>query len=353
LQPRPPEWAAWQVAQRPVLAGYPAPEHTAAWQRFVHAVADRYRGKLAGIEIENEPDLSEWLQPKLPLEEAVAIYARLLTAGWKGVKEADPNCPVAGLGVSEADFFGGLKFCRAVLKKSEKRPDLFTGHPYASPRYFGPGQKPVLPEQNRLPNLCRSALDMLGEAGLPRRMWIGELGWALHTSCPVLSKESTQFAGCVAQALILGRTVPGVAKFLYFTQFGMNEGGYESGVLRGNPRYPLPAACAYATCARMLAHARPVGPLALGPRVAGWRFEAEQPDRALVVIWCRDGMLPFHGKLPPGGEAWTSFGRTIEHDRAVQAELGPLPVYFTAPISLAAPLESAVRQAVLAAKAGR
>ncbi len=261
LQPSPPDWAAWRVAQRPVLAGYPAPEQTAAWQAFVHAVANRYRGKIVGIEIENEPDLSEWLYPKLSLEEGSAIYSRLLTAGWKGVKAADPNCSVAGLGVSEADFFGGLKFCRAVLGKSEKRPDLFTGHPYASPRYFGPGKKPVSPEQNGLPKLCRSAMDMLGQSGLPRRMWIGELGWALDTTSPVLGDESLQFAGCVAQALILGRTVPGVEKFLYFTQIGMNENGHEYGVLRGNPPYPLPAACAYATCARMLAHARPIGPI--------------------------------------------------------------------------------------------
>jgi hypothetical protein len=352
LQPRPPEWAAWRVAQRPELDGYPAPERMAAWQAFVHAVAERYRGKIVGIEIENEPDLSEWLHPKLSLEEGSAIYSRLLTAGWKGAKAADPNCLVAALGVSEADFFNGFKFCRAVLGQSGKRPDLFTGHPYAPQRYFGPGQKPISPEKNGMPKLCRSAMDMLGGAGLPPRMWIGELGWALDTTSPVLSDESRQFAGCVAQALILGRTEPGVAKFLYFTQTGMNEGGYEYGVLRGNPRYPLPAACAYATCARMLARARPVGPIDLGPRVAGWQFEDEAQNRVLIVIWCRDGTLSLHAKLPSGGQAWTSFGRTIERDESVDAVLGPMPLYFTAPVSLATRLESAVRQAVVVEKAG-
>jgi hypothetical protein len=352
LQPRPPEWAAWRVAQRPVLAGYPAPEQTAAWQAFVHAVADRYREKIVGIEIENEPDLSEWLDPKLSLEEGAAIYARLLTAGWKGAKAADPNCLVVGLGVSEADFFGNFKFCRTVLGQSGKHPDVFTGHPYASQRYFGPGKKPILPEENGLPKLCRSAMDMLVEAGLPRRMWIGELGWALDTTCPVLSDESLQFAGCVAQALILGRTVPGVTRFLYFTQVGMNENGYEYGVLRGTPPYPLPAACAYATCARMLAHARPIGPIDLGPRVAAWRFRNDGRDGVLVVIWSRNGTFSLHVKLPVGGQAWNSFGRTIGRDESVDAALGPMPLYFTAPASLATRLESAVGQAVVAEKAG-
>ena len=315
-------------------------------------MAERYRGRIAGIEIENEPDLSEWLDPKLSLEEGAALYARLLATGWKGAKAADPNCLVAGLGVSEADFFDRFKFCRAVLGQSGKCPDLFTGHPYASQRYFGPGKKPTSPEQNGLPKLCRSAMDMLGEAGLPRRMWIGELGWALDTTCPVLSDESLRFAGCVAQALVLGRTVPGVEKFLYFTQIGMNEGGHEYGVLRGNPPYPLPAACAYATCARMLDCARPVGPLDLGPHVAGWRFADDEPARALVVVWCRDGGLPFHVKLPAGGQAWTSFGRTIGQDASVATTLGPLPMYFTAPLSLATVLNHAVRQAMVAEKAG-
>ena len=188
-------------------------------------------------------------------------------------------------------------------------------------------------------------MNMLGKAGLPPRMWIGELGWALDTTSPVLSDESLGFAGCVAQALVLGRTVPGVAKFLYFTQVGMNEGGYEYGVLRGNPRYPLPAACAYATCARMLANARPVGPLDLGPRVAGWRFDTEGRDGALVVTWCREGRLRFRAKLPPGGQAWTSFGRTIGHDDSVATTLGSMPLYFTAPLSRATLLENALRQA--------
>lgn len=339
LAPRPPDWAAWRVAKRPELAGYPAPEQTEAWQKFVHAVVARCRGKIVGIEIDNEPDLSEWLDPKLSLQEGAAIYGRLLTAAWKGAKAADPNCLVAALGVSEADFFNGFKFCRAVLGQSGKRPDLFTGHPYASQRYFGPGQKPISPEKNGMPKLCRSAMDMLGSAGLPPRMWIGELGWALDTTCPVLGDDSLRFAGCVAQALILGRTVPGVAKFLYFTQIGMNEGGHEYGVLRGNPRYPLPAACAYAMCARMLEHARSVGPIDLGPHVAGWRFQDAEQDRVLVVTWRRDGAFSFHVKLPVGGQAWNSFGRTIGRDESVDTALGPMPLYFTAPISLATRLE--------------
>jgi hypothetical protein len=348
LQPRPPDWAAWRVPDRPVLAGYPAPEHMTAWRDFVRAAAERYRGRIVGIEIDNEPDLSEWLHPKLSLDEGSTLYARLLTEGWEGVKAADPNCLVAGLGVTQNEFHGGFKFSRAVLRKSGKRVDLLPMHPYANEHWLGPNKKPESPEQYGLHKLCRSAIDMLGEAGLPRRMWIGEVGWALDTKCPALSEESLRFAGYVAQALVLGRTVPGVERFLYFTQFGCNEGGCEYGVLRGSPRYPLPAVCAYATCARMLDRVGPAVPVDLGPRVAGWRFEDDRRQCTLLVVWCREGRLPLRAKLPPGTEACSSFGRSLLHNDTVQTTLDAMPAYFRSPTSSAIPLEDAIRKAIQA-----
>lgn len=63
-------------------------EAKAAWNRWVKAMAERYRGKVHEWEIWNEPDLSE----SIPVEAIVDMNVR--TAGI--IKEVDPSARIAG-----------------------------------------------------------------------------------------------------------------------------------------------------------------------------------------------------------------------------------------------------------------
>jgi len=83
----------------------------------------------------------------MSFEESVDYYIELLRLGFEGAKAADPEVVVAGLDVSGGDFRRGLKFKRAVLERAAGLLDLFTGHPYASPRYFGRGESPNGPRR--------------------------------------------------------------------------------------------------------------------------------------------------------------------------------------------------------------
>lgn len=331
LQAIAPGWAAWQVEGKPKLRNLPDPNRLEAYERFVKAVAQRYRGRLAAIEIQNEPDLTCLSHPGLSFEEGVDYYVRLLEAGRRGAKAGDPELPVAGLDVSGGDFDRDLRFTAAVLERAADQLDLFTGHPYASPRYFGPDARALWPIANRMAEKCAAALDLLVKHGRPRRMWIGELGWGLDTSVDPLSRYSLDFAACIARALIVGRSVPGVEKFLYFTMLGCNEQGHEYGLFRGRPPYPLPAAAAYATCAYLLHHARPIELVEAGEGM--WRASFHAPERKeLVVAWWNAGSsctlsLPAQA---PAGQWLDAFGRRLR-PAGGKVQVGRLPVYWALP----------------------
>ncbi len=337
LQAFAPGWAAWRVEGKPKLADLPAPDKLHGFQQFTRLVAERYRGRLAAAEIQNEPDLTCWVHPGLSFDEGVDYYVRLLRAGHSGVKTGDPGLAVAGIDVSGGDFDADLRFTRAVLDRAANLLDVYTGHPYASPRYFGPGLKPVWPIANRMAEKCVSALDLLAQYGRPRRMWIGELGWGLDNTADPLSPSSLDFAACIARALIVGKTVPGVEKMLYFTLQGCNEGGSEYGLLRGSPSYPLPAALAYATCAYVL-HPSDPGELA---SVAGdlWRasFASPQRDQLIVAWWSQgDGVTITLPTGAPEGRWLDSFCQVLRPTGG-QVKVGRLPVYWILPLAQVGP----------------
>ena len=75
LEPVPPPWAAWP---EPGRGGFPSPQHLGDFEAFVSALAQRFRETVAVIEITNEPDLSVWMGPGRPFDEAVAIYALII-----------------------------------------------------------------------------------------------------------------------------------------------------------------------------------------------------------------------------------------------------------------------------------
>lgn len=332
LQAIAPPFAAWKVEGRPKLATLVDPEKLDLWREHCRRVAERYRGKVAAYEIQNEPDLTCSWQPGLPFAEGVDYYCKLLRAGYEGLKAGDPDCVVAGCDVSGGDFDAGLPFTRAVYEKAAPYLDLYTGHPYSGLRYFGPDVVSWWPVENKLHERCQAALRLLEEHGKPRRMWIGELGWGLLNTLDPLSSYSLDFAACAAQALVLAKSVQGVEKFLWFTLQGCNEGGHEYGLLRGEPSYPLPAAMAYATAAYLLEPSRPASPAVA--RGDLWRasFVCDERKELVVVFWSvGDDLHLTPPKQAPVGRWFDSFMRPIRP--AGRIVVGRLPVYWVLPLA--------------------
>lgn len=333
IEANPPNWASWEVPDRPGLRGLVDPALMPEYERFVRDIAARYGDYITALEIQNEPDLTCWQHPGLSFEEGVDYYARLLRAGHAGAKAGNPNVPVTGLDVSGGDFDNSLRYSRAVMEQAADCLDLYTGHPYASPRYFGPGLHPKWPVKNRMAEKCEAALDLMQEFGRPRRMWVGELGWGVQESADPLSSYSLDFAACIVQALIAGKSVPGMEKFSYFTQIGCNEGGYEYGLLRGRPAFPLPAALAYSAAAWLLDGAQPVESVAVTPDLHRFSFACKERDE-LVVVWWNDGEATAIDP-PAGAPAGVWYTGLLEQVARPGdgVQVGRMPVYWVLPLS--------------------
>jgi hypothetical protein len=344
VQAQAPGWIAWNDPERPKLKALPDPTRLPEWERYVRDITTRYRGQITALEIVNEPDLVCVGHVGMTVEEGADYYAKLLRLGRAGAKAGDPDVPIAGLDVSGGDYERGLQYSRAVLSRAADTMDLFPGHPYASPRYFGPGQNPKWPIANRMAEKLTEALDLYTFYGRPRRSWIGELGWGLQATADPLSTYSLDFAACIAQSLIVGKTVPGVERYLHFTQRGCNESGYEYGLMRGHPAYPLPAAVAYATAAYLLDDTQSLGLKQVGADLWSAVFTCKSRDELVTVLWSEgdEDLVRPSTTLPQG--RWTSSLQEQLTPGTQGLKVGRMPVYWILPLSAVADPAEVVNQ---------
>ncbi|GIW05873.1 MAG: hypothetical protein KatS3mg060_0678 [Dehalococcoidia bacterium] len=174
-----PEWA------RPGRTNAP-PRDPALYPAFVSRVAERYRGRVAGYIIWNEPNLAHEWGGEPPDPEA---YARLLGDAAAAVRRADPKALVIAAGLAptnerSARALDDREFLRRQLAAPGGREfDVLAAHGY------GFGLPPDAPaEANGGLNVRRVEQQraILVEAGLGNRpIWITELGWTVDPTSPV------------------------------------------------------------------------------------------------------------------------------------------------------------------------
>lgn len=337
----PPGWAKKECLREGEPVWPFPPPLLAAYERYVREAARQYRDKVDVFEIQNEPDLSCWRHENLPFEAGMESFVRLARAAAPIVRQEAPGIRLAGIDVSGGDYDYGLSFSRAALEKVGGLFDIYSGHPYASPRYFGEGLRPLFPLENREAEKLQDSLAMLARAGGRQRLWVGEKGWGLDVREPSHGEHSLAYADCLAQALITGRSVPGVERYFWFLQQGANEGGYEYGLWRGRPSQPLPAAVAYATVARFLDHVEPRGVLSLRAGLKGFCFESQEASRGVVALWAEEEACDLAASWPEGTRATGLLGRSCS--------LAPLrvarsPVFLTVPSSRLTALREALEK---------
>jgi hypothetical protein len=333
----PPQWAERLAGDEPFWEGPGAEQRLQWWARYVEHSARTLADQVDTFEIQNEPDLTCMGQVGLKFDAGVERYLKILRTGAAAVRQGAPRANVAGIDVSGGDYDGGLKFSDATMARAGNLIDIYTGHPYAGVRYFGPGLQPMWPVKNEERRKCLDTLAMIRRYGGKQRFWIGEKGWGLDVKADPLSTYSRDFACCLVQSLVIAHSVPSVERYFWFLEEGCNEGGYEYGLFRGGR--PLPAALAYSTLAYLLHHAQPLASPAVGGFVQAHCFVSKDTGDGTLVLWSEGEKARLAVERMPA--RWSALnlmgGRLASGDKggALRVALDRSPVYVRFPSSAA------------------
>ena len=163
-----PKWATGSDDERVPPT---SPAALAAFTDLTTRLADRYDGVVDGYEMWNEPNSNDFMRGADPV-----VYAKLLAAGYAGVKAGSPATPVV---------FGGPMFVddvwvsKVLAAGAAGKYDVMGVHPYQAIA----DEAPEAPDDgskwrmNHLPALLR-VMTAHGDGGKP--IWFTEFGWSVH-----------------------------------------------------------------------------------------------------------------------------------------------------------------------------
>jgi hypothetical protein len=427
LRSGPPDWAIGSNGSKsdrvPPWSMYPKPEHLQHYVRFLKSVllkccdigkvhqssiahAISQGGDMFSLEVGNEPDsLVYWASPQTPLHLAVKLYVDTIQAVENATLAACPAMidSISGLSISGDDGWlaHGWNFTRAAVKELQQRvPGALSSispHPYARQHYLPTVLAPwgnaswTMPEDN-LP------LGLGGQAPLVDELWQlaaivaplrhrskplqqspTEFGYGLSQNESAGSVWAREHGAAIAQSCIMLRTAPLVDRFFLFsatypgletgTSYGIWRNG-QPGNVKASGVYPLPAAAAFATAARMtdqptskFLHRLDVSGIAI-PNVTALAFT--NGARAVVIVWTRGsfkGMnrnrelsfLPIRmvsSSLPANTTVTRGTGEGVPRatDGSFQMTLEAMPTYFECDVTDLMQLEAAVRRGLASTK---
>ncbi len=247
-------WTGW-------TASY-TPEGIEQYCDFVREAVTRYRDRIRHWEIWNEPNIFFWSGPR-------EMYAELLKAAYRTVKEANPDALVLGCSTSGID----RKFIRQVIDAGAPF-DVLTIHPYRG----------ILEDGRYILDLREVRADVMLPDGTERPVWITEMGWP------------SQIGGTTErnQAALLARVYLGAfasragesVSWYDFREDGPNPfyNEHHFGIVRHDRPDPKPAYLALAELTRRIDPKIPpeeiFGP---GGDVLAYRFRKR--ERPVLVLW--------------------------------------------------------------------
>jgi hypothetical protein len=199
-----PPWANGNKGERTL------PDDPADYARVAGWAAERWRGKVVGWEIWNEPNSPAYLQGADPV-----AYTRLLRAAYPAIKAAAPETPVV---------FGGLEYndtdwiARAYDAGAGGAFDVMGTHPYQGIADLDPfaidGTKWTLRHAGAVHEL------MAGHGDGDKPIWFTEFGWSTHGDVSNLNwlqgvSEADQADYLEQTADLVGREMPYVTRIYW------------------------------------------------------------------------------------------------------------------------------------------
>ena len=208
-----PAWANGNTGERA------APYRPADYARVAGWAADRWRGRVVGWEVWNEPNSPAFLAGADP-----AGYVRLLRAAYPAIKAGDPDADVV---------FGGVEYndvdwlTRAYDAGAQGYFDVLATHPYQGIADLPPdardGTKWTLTHVSQV----RRLMVERGDAAKP--VWFTEFGWSTHGVRTTKNwirgvDEPRQAEYLAATARLVAAEMPYVQRIYWYSDRDTREG---------------------------------------------------------------------------------------------------------------------------------
>ena len=293
-----PLWAREEVKERREKGQEPYPEeYFQRYSKFVEKMVNRYKDRIHLWYLMNEINIP--MRDKTKAEEAMEYYIKMVKAFSDGARKADPDCRIAGVGVSgfgETNVYPPYPVSRKIWARVDPYLDGFWPHPYAGPRGFGHGYRVQIPE-SFLRKALLDALDVIRPYG-KSSIGISENGYALRTDLPVDSPYAREMAKLTARTLIIARSVPEMEYIGYHTTNPADEGSFTYGLWEllgggslanvqrgvvGEPAWPRPVVAAYATVAKFLNNV--TEPKEINPHKDIYAYAFKKDNGSVIALW--------------------------------------------------------------------
>ena len=208
-----PGWANGNSGER--VAPYRAEDYA----RVAGWAAQRWRGKVVGWEVWNEPNSDAFLRGADP-----AAYVRLLRAAYPAIKAGDPDAAVV-LGGVEYNDVAWLR--RAYDAGAQGYFDVLATHPYQGIADLAPDARDGTKYTLRSVSAVRDLMVERGDAAKP--IWFTEFGWSTHSVRSGVNwirgvDEQRQAAYLVATARLVAAEMPYVQRIYWYSDRDTHEG---------------------------------------------------------------------------------------------------------------------------------
>ncbi len=303
------------------------PSSLADYRHYVRTVAERYRGRISGWEIWNEPNLPRYF------DGTAAEYGVLLSSAAAEIRAVQPGAEIAGFAV--AKFFAPETpafVSEALAGQPRSELNAFSFHPYWN----------KTPEQAALAQRGSEIRALFRQQGQQEPdLWITEYGCqnteiinlAIEYNPPLrpLVAEELTYATYLLRTACLSR----MAGIKYFFCYAMdserlNRSSDLMGLLEeGWASRPKPALLAYTTLAQLLGDAKFEAREALADSSLYLLHFRRSDNRRASVLWRAEGQISFALPEPLArAEAFDMLGNRKVFPASTKISVNEQPLFF-------------------------
>lgn len=327
------------------------PDVLEEYEKFLRELVQRYKDKVIAIEIINEPDINFILTSKVSPEKTAEIVSKVMSLSYRVIKEEAPDMPVAGLSLSEREYFaapeGQKSYADYIFDeaKGAKLADIASLHPYPTKWDIATQQKRYTsPEEFGLSRYISEGIRYLKANGIDR-FYVTEIGYSVYATEPLLSSNRVLQAALLARSLITCRSFPELEMALQFSaNYGDEDGScmgmFGPKIKEGN-FYPFICAATFSQTAYVLYGKEPQKTISNGEGTGISAYQFSSDDETVVAIWKNRTTQSVEISGVSSLQVQDMFGNTIANGDVTIA-IGDNPLYLIADAAQSEALVSAV-----------